>query len=313
MENSKIKSFIKQHDEHKQVSLTGARALILMVYLLESPKNFEQIKQFLIDCGVTGKEYSIDTIRIDLNTLKQIGCEISKATKRTNNCYGLLNHPFKLKLSTIEVSTLKNIYKKIAKTASPSKLLRYHQLFIKLSDMMDNDVIKEQLLGISYLKTVDIELLKELVKNEKKFNKIKILYEPATNKEVEYDITIEKLGLRNDKLYLYCYNHNFQKRAFLNISRIKKIVATMFDKNSTLGLDLNIKFKLNNCCDYKLDENETIIEENGQYSIISGKYYNDFIGVQRMMEFGSDCVILEPEHIKQKVINNYIEMSKIYD
>ena len=96
-------------------------------------------------------------------------------------------------------------------------------------------------------------------------------------------------------------------------SRIKKIICTIFDKNSNFGLDINIKFKLNNYKEYKLEENETIIEEANNYSIVNGRYYNDFIGIQRMMEFGSDCIILEPEYIKQKVIKNYEEMNALYD
>ena len=80
-----MENFIKYHDTSKQVSLTGARALILLVALAEGPKKFEDIRQFVIDCGVADRAYSIDTIRIDINTLKKIGCEITKATKRNKS------------------------------------------------------------------------------------------------------------------------------------------------------------------------------------------------------------------------------------
>ena len=75
------KQFIKQFDDTKQISMTGSRVLVIFIYLLDGPKSFEEIRDFLIDCGIVTKEYSIDTIRIDLNTLKIMGCEITKATK----------------------------------------------------------------------------------------------------------------------------------------------------------------------------------------------------------------------------------------
>ena len=124
-----MENYIKQHEENKQVSMTGARAFILLLALKEKPRSFEEIRQLLRDCGVADKQYSIDTIRIDINTLKAIGCDISKATKNTNNQYRLLDQPFKFSLSSDEVSTLKSIYRKyVSKTdISLGNLLDFHK------------------------------------------------------------------------------------------------------------------------------------------------------------------------------------------
>ena len=195
-----MENFIKYHDTSKQVSLTGARALILLVALAEGPKKFEDIRQFVIDCGVADRAYSIDTIRIDINTLKKIGCEITKATKRNNHQYALISHPYKINISNEEIKALKVIYEKISKTASPKKLLDYHYLFEHIANITSLDEIKEQLLGISLLKSENLELIKSLVADEKCHNRVKILYSLPHQEDIEYDITIEKLGLRNGKL-----------------------------------------------------------------------------------------------------------------
>ncbi|MCD8377984.1 MAG: WYL domain-containing protein [Candidatus Gastranaerophilales bacterium] len=307
-----MENYIKQHDTHKQVSLTGARALIVMLMLVNGPKTFEQIRAFLVEFGVADREYSVDTIRIDINTLKAIGCHITKATKTNNYCYSLTSHPFRLVVEHNEIQALKRIYKRLARTASPKRLLEYHYLFQRLSNMAENVEIKEELLGISLLKSVDIDLLEKLVSDEKHHNKIKIAYTPPAQKEQEYDITIDKLGIRSGKLYVYCYNHSIGKRSFLNVSRIRCILCNMFDKNTTLGLDTAIKFQLYNAGKYELEENETIIEEDNDYITISGRYFNDFIGIQRILSFGSDCTVIEPEEIKSQIIEKLKEMRSVY-
>lgn len=307
-----MENYIKQHDEAKQVSMTGARALVILLSLLEGAKTFEEIRQLLIDCGVVDKEYSIDTIRIDINTLKAIGCKITKATKRNDHKYGLLYHPMNLVLTSEEVKTLKKIYKKISKMASPYKILQYHKFFKKLSDMVIDDEIKNQILGISILKGEKVDIVEELVKDETKNNKVKILYKPAGHPEEEYEISIEKLGLKNNKLYVFCYNHTTSQRTFLNVSRIKAIVCKMFDKGSSFGLDTKVRFKLDYFNDYALEKNETILEKKNNCAIVEGRYFNEFIAIQRILSFGSDCVVIEPSEIKEIVINKLKEMRSMY-
>ena len=307
--------FIKQFDENKQISMTGSRALILLVYLMDGPKSFEEIRDFFLACGIVTKEYSVDTIRIDLNTLKIMGCEITKATKRTNHKYGLISHPFKLKLTEAEISLLKSLYKKVAKTATPGKLVQFHKFFQRIASFMDdNDELKEMVLGISIFKSNDISILEELVANELHVNKITISYfPPSHDAPVNYDVSIESIGLRNGKLYIFCYNHTLNTRSFLKVSRIKGVVSKMFDRTIGYGFDTVIKFKLENYKDYVLEENEIIVEEKDDYAIIEGYYFNEFIGVQRILSFASDCTVLEPDEMKEIIIDKLKEMRSVYE
>lgn len=307
-----MENFIKQHDECKQVSTTGARALIVLVALAERPRTFEEIRDFLISTGLADKKYSIDTIRIDIRTLKAVGCDISKATKTNGHRYSLLYHPFRLFTSDNEIDALKRVYKRICRTASPGKLLEYHYLFNRLAGMIDDEKIKEKIYGISILKSVNIELLEKLVKNEKKHNKLRILYQPQHRHVREYDITIEKLAVRSERLYVYCYNHSNGKQSFLNVSWIKDIISSMFDKESTRGLDICVKFKLKNHEEYLLEENETLLEENREYAIIEGRYFNEFIAIQRMLSFGPDCIVMHPQEIKSQIIQKLKDMREVY-
>ena len=311
---SNIENLIKYFDKNKQISLTGSRAMVLLIALIEGPKNFDEIKEFMLGCGVVNREYSIDTIRIDLNTLKAIGCEITKATKTNNHKYKLLDHPFYLRLSQNELNVLKSAYAIVASYASPETLLEYHKLFNKLAEQEKDEKIKEELYGISILKGENIELIEELVSDETKKNVVKILYSKGSTKEnIEYDVTVEKLGIRSGRLYLYCYNHTLNSRSFLNVSRIESVLTKMFDRTSNVGFDSIVHFKLKNYQSHELEENEYIIEEDEDSALIEGRYYNDFIAIQRMLFLASDCTVLAPDDIRTTVINKLKGMRALYE
>ena len=178
--------------------------------------------------------------------------------------------------------------------------------------MVEDKEIKESLLGISLLRHENIDILSKLVENETKHNKLIVSYKPATSDLCEYEITMDKVEFRNNKVYVMCYNHTTQQRMMLNTSRVKAVLDSLFDKASDIGLDVVVQFKLKNYESHKLEENEMVISENDGCALIKGRYFNEFIAVQRMLYLGSDCIIEEPNLIKTQVINKLKEMRVLY-
>lgn len=297
----------------RQISLTGVRAIVILAMLSIKPCTFEELKDFLIQSNIVNREYSIDTIRIDLNTLKYIGCEISKATKKTNNSYILRSNPFQLSISEDEAQILSKIYKGIYKNLSIDRLLEYDDLFEKITTLISDENIKEYLRGISILKGLDKKLIQELLADARKHTRLTISYLAGNTKDIEYDITIEKLGFRSDKLYIYCYNHSIGKRTFLNFSRLKKVLVRQLRSDDIDTNDTIVEFNLNNYKDYVLETNEEIVNTNGDMATVRGAYYTDFIALQRVLSFGPDCVVLSPEGIKTTLIEKLQSMREQYD
>ena len=52
---------------------------------------------------------SSDILRIDLNTLKTMGCEISRSVRKTGYKYILTKHPFELRIEDFELNLLKKL------------------------------------------------------------------------------------------------------------------------------------------------------------------------------------------------------------
>lgn len=297
----------------RQISLTGVRAIVILALLNIKPCSFEEIKDFLVSSNIVNREYSVDTIRIDLNTLKYIGCNISKATKSTNNMYILRSHPFQLDFSEEEIDTLKKIYKTIYKNLSIERLLEYDNLFNKLADSVKDEKISEHLRGISLLKSYDKKLIRDILIDAQKQTQLIIDYSIPNSKDSEYKITVEKLGFRSDKLYVYCYNHSLKKRTFLNFSRIKKILARKIRNEDFKTSDTLIEFELANYENYELEEFEKIIEIKDNKALISGSYYTEFIAMQRILYFASDCKLIKPTELKEQLISKLNKMRSQYE
>ena len=295
-----------------QVSLTGMRALIILGFLIQKPMSLDEIKHELVSLNLVEENCSKDIIRIDLNTLKIMGCEISGACKRTNGKFILTKHPFALNLTIEEVHILKRIYKKIKEQSDFKTLFVYDSLFRKIADHILDEQIREELYGILAFKSYKNDLLVDLTEDCKHHNIITLLYKsPVKDADEEQVIALQKLVFENEKICLYGYSFTLKDAIILNIKRIKSIL------NRKSGGNVNqkpvvIKFHLKEFGINGLDKNESIVGQDENGYIIHGKYHNDFTAMQRMLSFGSDCTVLEPADFREKIIQNLKNMKEVY-
>lgn len=99
--------------ELNQVSLTGLRGIVLLGLLIEAPRSLKEIREIFTDLNIFEPEHSDDILRIDINTLKASGCEITKANAKTGFKYRLLKHPFSLNILRMKFMLLKKLTKKL--------------------------------------------------------------------------------------------------------------------------------------------------------------------------------------------------------
>lgn len=81
--------------ELNQVSLTGLRGIVLLGLLIEAPRSLKEIREIFTDLNIFEPEHSDDILRIDINTLKASGCEITKANAKqvlNIDCLSILFH-----------------------------------------------------------------------------------------------------------------------------------------------------------------------------------------------------------------------------
>ena len=130
--------------ELNQISLTGMRAIVLIGLLIEAPRTLEEIREKFIGFNIMEPEHSDDILRIDLNTLRIMGCDITKANIKTGYKYTLLNHPFSLTITDEEFNVIKKAYKWIKESANIELILEYHELFNKLAEHISDSETREE-------------------------------------------------------------------------------------------------------------------------------------------------------------------------
>ena len=298
-----------------QISLTGVRSLILLGLLMQEPLSLEEIRNKFLEYNILEESHSNDILRIDLNTLRAIGCEISRAGQKTNFKYKLLKHPFDLKITKEEVNLIKRVYNKIKDGLSISTLIEYDKLFKKISEHVYDEELKQELCGISSLKHFDIDKIKELEEDCKYKRILKFTYKtPVKNKESEKEIATDKIIFKNDKIYLFGFDFISKENVMLHINRIKKILSRSDSNGNITNKSITVKLKLKNFGISGLQDNETILSGNiTDGFIISGNYHNEFLAIQRILSFGTNCTVIEPDEIKEKIIDSLKKMKDIYN
>ena len=109
------------------------------------------------------------------------------------------------------------------------------------------------------------------------------------------------------------YDFGKKDNVSLNIQRIISVQSRKHTDNQNLETSFNVKFFLK---DYDVNsqaEEENILRmDDGGYTII-GRYFNEFVATQRILSFGSNCKVMEPEKFRNKIVDKLKEMRKVYE
>lgn len=301
-------------DDLCQVSLTGIRSLLLLGFLIKSPMSLEEIKNAYIECNIMDDSNSYDIIRIDINTLRDAGCIISRADKRTDNKFVLLDHPFKIDITENEAGVIKQAFNRIKEKSDISVLILYDNLFKKIAPHISDTNVQDILLSLSPLKKYSFEIIEQLKTACENKELVKLVYKaPANNSVEDKEIYADRLALQNDKLYLYGVDKDSDKPVDVNIKHILKVL--LFEKNEDYHTaEPVVKFFLKDFGISGLLDNEKI--ESGNMNngfVISGQYHNSFFAVQRILSFGARCTVLEPEDFKDRITETIKKMRDVYN
>lgn len=297
-----------------QISLTGLRAIVLISMLMTAPRSLEEIRKTFIELNIMEESNSDDILRIDLNTIKSMGFEISRSSSKTDYKYVLLKHPFVMKISDEELYVLKRAYKKVKANADIVTLIKYDNLFRKIANFISDNEMKEKFIGISALKSFDTELLNELLADVKQERILEVLYrKPGAKVDSKKKIVAQDLVYNNDKIYLYGYNLDSEDSVVFNFQRIRAILSRSLKKEGVDKKVTKIKFHLRSFGLDSIEPGEEILESGKNGFIVEGSYHNEFLAIQRILSFGARCTVLEPLDFRNKIIAKLRDMRAVYD
>lgn len=303
-----------EKSELNQISLTGMRSIVLIGLLIVSPRSLKEIREAFLSLNLIDESHSDDALRIDINTIKSMGCKLSRPTPTNGYRYELLEQPFSLKVTDIDIKYFKKVYSRLKVDADIKTLLEFDELINKVASHIYNIEMKDKFLGVSALKYYTSEFINELIEDCKKEKTLKLVYcKLPANKEYEKEVIAQKLVFNNDQVYLHCFDRSVQKSIVLNIRRIVKILSRGIKGGAPDINTVQIKFIFKDFNVDYLNDEEIIVESLEDGYIVKGSYCNEFLALQRILSFGSKCTVIEPLGFQEKVITKLKEMRKIYD
>lgn len=291
------------------MSFTGYKALLLFSLLTEGPKSYEEICEYFFNHPYLREKISIDTLRVYINSLRRIGCEVKRFRGDDKiSRYVITAHPFELKLSDEQIQSVIKIYKSIVKNMDVKELLSMERFFEKIGSYIKNDDFIADIRKISMLRDIDKKLLEDLLDCCDRKEQIVIQYNSPNSGEKSIELIADKIDSSNGKIYLYGTGFEYMQYGSFLVSRIKKINEIKVEKTIPENLkEFRITYTLE-CSPDKLNpaDNEKIIEKHNNYAVIEMKTSNDFLAKQKLLEYGPICKVLEPESFK----NDFIKLLK---
>lgn len=309
-----MKQFIKdQKVTYNLMSYTGYKALVVFALLLESPKTFNEICEYFCQHPYLREKISIDTFRVYMNSLRRIGCEIKRfRDENKESRYVIIKHPFELNINPEQQQSILKVLKSIVKNVKINELLALKSFFEKINYYIDNEDFINEIKKITMLKDINTEILKTLLDCCEKKEQIILSYNSPNSGSKDIEIIADKISISNNKIYLYGTGLEYKQYANFAVSRITKIKEIKADKTIPYNLEeIEVVYKLNST-NINLSQNETLIEQDKNYSIIKVVTSNRFLLKQKFLELGPKCIILEPEDFKNEFVTLLNDMKAGY-
>ncbi len=294
------------------MSLTGYRTLVIFAALLSGPKSSNEINDCLFNNQYIKERFSGDTLRIYINSLRSIGCEITRADRANSKRYSLISHPFAYNIPKLQLKAISSLYKNIYEELDLKEIIIIEDFFKKISEKLINDYTKNFLQNISVLKNVDRSILNDLLLHCKNKNQIVFLYNSPKTGEKMIEIIADKLSFKSNKLYLWGNNFTHNEYSYFLVERILEICNIKFFKTKERFPFIKIIYEIYDL-NYKLETDEKIIEKTKNKMIIETNAQNEFNVMQRILYLSNNCKVLKPESFKIKLMNKLKTMEKNYE
>ena len=297
------------------ISTTGYRTLLILKSLMEQSLTIDELVNIVKNNKFANKSFSKDTIRLDILTLKSVGCIINRPSKANKYKYQLVYNPFTLALSADELSALVKIREKFAGDISVEEVFVLNSLYKKIAQLTFNQYQTDYIENSKPLINIDKKLFNQLSNPKIKNKKIRVVYNSPKFGEEQIYIIPHKTVYENGKVYLWCYSDKYKTNSLLNVERIKDILEINISKDYEHSSLYNVVFELSGdaMTTYNKQENETIIESNPDKIVINATVDNEFLFVQRMLQFGTNLKIISPVFFKEKLINKIKLIQKGYE
>ena len=293
----------------RQICLTAYKGLFLLKHLIAKPLNKEEIIALFKNDDFIPQNISQENIRLIINTLKELGCVISKPEIKNNYKYELLKTPFCLNLSKEEVVLINKFRKNFIENVDLDTVLGLNSLINIICFLIENSHTKETLQNQNELPEIKLSLIEKLKQCCK--NKSTVIFEYISGKKISIlEMQTSFLKYEKGRLYIWGFSSKYNDFSYLRVDKIKNFKVI---NNESKGIENNtiIRYRLFNT-DYFLENNEVFVEKKDNELIIDYYVENNFKAIQKFLEFGDNCKIISPNSFKSELIQTIRVIRRTY-
>lgn len=306
------KNVISLRQSTTNISLTAYRAIKILKLLLQKPCSHDDIVNYLQEDENTARYTSDDTVRITLNSLKAVGCDISRPTPSNNYKYILKSHPYVFNINKSQLKIISDIFKNLLKQGDWKLILDILEVLDKLSANFSDEFknfkrpfAKVQPAVLKIVKDTQI-LNKELI--------ITYFSSSAKTKQV-INIEVQNIFSENGKIYIYAWYPKRNKYAYFNLEKISEIHSIKPLSNTHNDYIYKVVYKIKNelTKDFDCAFDEKILEKNNNEIIVEALVKSEFKIIQRLLSFGTYFEIIEPVFLKEIISRKITEIQEVYN
>ncbi len=285
---------------------TGYRMLKILKLLIEKPCSTYEINEAFLEDIHLKKTVSDDMICLYVNSLRKIGCDISRPSKTNSFCYVLNTHSFLFKITKQNSKTIEVILRSLVKNNDWRLLLDVCEFFQEIKELCSKDSDFDFLRVVSVFMKMDFDLIKKLNYFCEKEKFVVLDYQSPNSGLKEISLVAKYLSLENSRLYLWGHSFELDELQYLRVDRIKNIKVISLKEVDIQQKDFPVsKYKLINqdVKNFFADENQKVLEISDSEILIEEPIKNRFLFVQKILSYGEDCVVLEPIELREEIIS----------
>ena len=142
------------------MSFTGFKSMLIFSELVKEPKSYDQLQDVIAKNEILRENLSVDALRVYINSLKAVGCDIQKVNVDGQKKYSIVSHPYMLKFSDEQIQSIIKVFKIVSQNIEVNDLLLLRNFFSKIAPYIENSELKEKLSGLYPLNNIDENLIK---------------------------------------------------------------------------------------------------------------------------------------------------------
>ena len=306
---------------------TAYRILLLFKWLIEKPLTFADLSKRFSEEPLVGKKISQDTLRLYLNTLKELGCDITRPSARNDYTYRITYHPFSYYLITTDLQVLKETFSCINKQLGfweTVLLCQWLQKIFQNASNSDRDELARQFFEETRL--IDYDTIRHLVDRLQAYCEeqqlVYVHYVSPVHERIGFHFLPNKLFQWEGAFYLLGQNEEKEKNCMLRVDKISEVIPVQNPGLKQCLLEQRAQthvyiIRLLHCRleDYEpLEEIEEVLldTEFPQHLLLKIITDNEFLLKQKLLCCGYQFQILYPFAFKETIQQTLEAMRHLY-